>query len=323
MVARKPLAGTVAANVLEWGTGALNIDGTRVGGEPWKPVAPNAGGRSGGVMGKATEHPGGEPHTAGRWPANTVLTHAAGCQQVGTGTVQAGDPDRFAKTDGGAFAAFSQSAPVVRTGNLDGTETVPVFVCAPGCPAADLNQQSGTTKGSGKRVEKARPRNNGIGLGDTTVRTGKANSPDNFGDGGGASRFFTAANWDPEWDSPIRYVAKPSRRERNAGLDGTVAQSADPGALRDGARTNTQPRANTHPTVKPVALIRWLVRLGTPPGGVVLDPFLGSGTTAVAAILEGHPWLGCEMTDEYVPIITGRVEHAQQQVAEAQPKLFG
>lgn len=72
VLARKPLEGTVANNVLKHGTGGLNIDGTRVEGKPWASVAPNKGGRSGGVMGKQTTHPGGEPNTLGRFPANLI-----------------------------------------------------------------------------------------------------------------------------------------------------------------------------------------------------------------------------------------------------------
>jgi site-specific DNA-methyltransferase (adenine-specific) len=91
---------------------------------------------------------------------------------------------------------------------------------------------------------------------------------------GGASRFF--------------YVAKASRSERDAGLE-----------------------RNIHPTVKPVALMKYLIRLVVPKGGVVLDPFLGSGTTAVAAIEEGVEWIGCEREPEYVEIIKARVASAQ------------
>ena len=76
---------------------------------------------------------------------------------------------------------------------------------------------------------------------------------------------------------------------------------------------NTQ-RRNTHPTVKPVELMRHLIRLVTPKGGTVLDPFLGSGTTAVAAILEGMNWVGCELTEDYWPIIEGRVQWATENV---------
>ena len=95
-----------------------------------------------------------------------------------------------------------------------------------------------------------------------------------FGDTGGASRFF--------------YVAKASRSERNKGLE-----------------------RNIHPTVKPVDLMRYLIRLVTPKGGTVLDPFLGSGTTAVAAIEEGVAWIGCEREPEYLDIIKARVAAAQ------------
>ena len=80
-------------------------------------------------------------------------------------------------------------------------------------------------------------------------------------------------------------------------------------------------KQNTHPTVKPVALMRWLVRLVTPPGGRVFDPFLGSGTTAVAAILEGFEWYGCEMTEDYWPIIKARVAWAEEQTALFQKML--
>jgi hypothetical protein len=145
------------------------------------------------------------------------------------------------------------------------------------------------------------------------------------------------------------YQAKPSRRERNAGLDGLPEKrrSTDYGAMKTRAcnvcesRSNRNGRwpncdhddwrwdeqnedghkggnaTNHHPTVKPVALMRHLVRLVTPPGGTVLDPFAGSGTTLVAAVLEGMNAIGCEMTDEYLPIIRGRVAWAEEQARAA------
>lgn len=96
-------------------------------------------------------------------------------------------------------------------------------------------------------------------------------------DVGGASRFY--------------YCAKASQAERNAGTK------------------------NTHPTVKPLALMRWLCRLVTPPGGVVLDPFTGSGSTGVAARLEGLGFVGIELQPEYAEIATARIEHHDQEAA--------
>lgn len=95
------------------------------------------------------------------------------------------------------------------------------------------------------------------------------------GDSGSAARFF--------------YCAKASKRDRDEGLD---------------------ERGNTHPTVKPTDLMRWLCRLVTPPGGLVFDPFAGSGSTGKAAILEGFRFIGAEMTDEYIPIARARIEWA-------------
>lgn len=104
-----------------------------------------------------------------------------------------------------------------------------------------------------------------------------------YGDSGGASRFF--------------YVAKVDAAERHAGL-------AVPSLFaQDG------PERNTHPTVKPIALMRWLIRLVTPQGGLVLDPFLGSGTTGIAAALEGFDFVGVERDPGYMRIAQARIAH--------------
>ena len=113
------------------------------------------------------------------------------------------------------------------------------------------------------------------------------------------------------------YCAKAGKRERNAGLEhleDTLGGSLEGGNdKRAGDKPQLSPRKNHHPTVKPIALMRWLVRLVTPPDGVVLDPFAGSGTTLVAATLEGVKWVGCEMTEDYWSIIEGRVAWAEGQ----------
>jgi site-specific DNA-methyltransferase (adenine-specific) len=108
----------------------------------------------------------------------------------------------------------------------------------------------------------------------------------------GASRFF--------------YTSKASRSEREAGLsekrrtDGRAAEHEVP-------NLRTSPRRNHHPTVKPVDLMDWLCRLVTRPGGVILDPFMGSGSTGVAAIAGGFDFVGCEIEPEYVEIARARI----------------
>jgi site-specific DNA-methyltransferase (adenine-specific) len=116
---------------------------------------------------------------------------------------------------------------------------------------------------------------------------------------GGASRFF--------------YVAKPSRAERDMGCYGLEPKQRD-GSRKDGnsggdnpRNRGLQPRGNHHPTVKPIDLMRWLVRLVTPVGGVVLDPFTGSGTTGCACVFEGRQFVGIEREVDYVQIAEHRI----------------
>ena len=130
------------------------------------------------------------------------------------------------------------------------------------------------------------------------------------GDSGTAARFF--------------YCAKASKADRDEGLDQFEPQafvqfqtgngeSGQPSSLSAGRETQYR---NTHPTVKPTALMRWLVRLVTPPAGLVLDPFTGSGSTGRAALLEGRRFIGCELTDAYLPIAAARLSYAEQLAAE-------
>jgi len=129
------------------------------------------------------------------------------------------------------------------------------------------------------------------------------------GDKGSAARFF--------------YSAKASRAERELGL----ADFA-PATVGDGRKTandtayqrgKTQ-RRNVHPTVKPVSVMRWLVRLvGGQPGSVILDPYSGSGTTGIAAALEGFEFVGCELSPEYAEIARARIAHARANPAMWEP----
>ncbi len=152
-----------------------------------------------------------------------------------------------------------------------------------------LDGQSGERKSQGRRVATSK-----IGFGmkaQPEVETG-------YGDSGGASRFF--------------YCAKASRSEREAGCDNVTPQQrdesrkeGDPGGDNPRNRGVNQ-RKNFHPTVKPLALMRWLARLVTPKSGTILDPFAGSGTTGLAAHLEGFNAVLIEKEAEYLAIIEGR-----------------
>jgi DNA modification methylase len=136
---------------------------------------------------------------------------------------------------------------------------------------------------------------------------GRVDAPTGISDTGGPSRFFPTFAWEDADFLPVYYQAKANKKEREAGRPEGF----------------TGKRWNTHPTVKPVALMRWLVRLVTPPGGLVLDPFTGSGTTGVAAHLEGFDFIGVEKDEEYCAIASARIgavcAKAQQ---ESQQKLF-
>lgn len=210
-VARKPLDGTVAANVLEHGTGALNVDGCRVGDEvlPAQVRGVTCMGTFQGADGNVT------PARAGRWPAN--LIH-------------------------------------------DGSEEV----------VGLFPQQSSGSRSAGVRK--------GMGFHGADGDGGPAIQ----GSSGSAARFF--------------YCAKASKADRGDG--------------------------NHHPTVKPTDLMRYLCRLVTPPGGVVLDPFMGSGSTGKAAVAEGFRFIGIEREAEYLEIARRRIVEPEIEAAACQQGLF-
>ena len=135
-----------------------------------------------------------------------------------------------------------------------------------------------------------------------------------YADKGGASRFF--------------YCAKASRSERNAGLKGMESKDridyggfhSEQGLINNNRNPeNRLPMQNHHPTVKPIALMRYLCRLITPPGGTVLDPFMGSGTTGIAAEQEGFNFYGIERDADYIEIAEKRIHDA---VMKHQPSLL-
>lgn len=215
IVARKPLDGTVAANVTRYGTGAINIDGCRVG------------------------------DATGRWPANVMHD---GSEEV--------------------VAGFPQSEASV------------------GTYRREQRQDHG-----GVDFGVHRPAGHTVG----------------FGDSGSAARFF--------------YCAKASRADREEGCDHLPARTGAEAVDRDDDTAGLQsPRAgagrtadtvrNFHPTVKPTDLMRYLCRLVTPPDGLVLDPFCGSGSTGKGALLEGFRFVGIDLDPAHVAIAEARCQFA-------------
>ena len=121
---------------------------------------------------------------------------------------------------------------------------------------------------------------------------------------GSASRFF--------------YCAKASKSERNKGLDGFEEKVGKFGNQKNGEdigndsvndKFTVQPKANHHPTVKPIKLMQYLCRLITPNGGTVLDPYMGSGSTGIAAKQEEFSFIGIELDSEYFKIAEARIKH--------------
>jgi hypothetical protein len=194
--------------------------------------------------------------------------------------------------------------------------------CAPDCPVAALDRQSGERRSAYPGNQPAADAYTGTAV-DTsrsvTYGTVGKHAGQAYSDTGGASRFFPVLPWDPATDVPFAYVPKASRAERNAGCAGLPEHEGgtmDGGHVvsdgRTAAKTGRRPVTNHHPCVKPVALMRWLVRLVTPPGGTVLDPFAGSGSTGVACVLEGCAAILCEQDPDYLAIAQARIAHARQ-----------
>ena len=257
-VARKPLVGTVANNVLEYGTGGMNIDTCRVPMDAADYEQLSKGvdqiRQRGGVMDNSWKNSsdlsGANPaNPLGRWPANFIHD---GSQEV---------LDLFPDTKGGSW---------VRT---DG--------------ARHFN-------------------NNGKPTGH--IASGRSDSST-----GSAARYF--------------YCAKANKADRNEGLDDFEEDYNRGTGTHNNGKSNTrvgnaaeraagithvelQKVKNIHPTVKPTDLMRYLCRLVTQPGGTVLDPFMGSGTTGKAAMLDGFEFIGCEMDEQYYKIAEARIRHA-------------
>lgn len=234
---------STVANVLQHGTGALNIDGCRTeAGQDYRDKCSSVVGisspRNGDTLGEWTGTREDSAHTAGRWPTNVLLAHQP---------------------------LVNEHGEIVGDACADG--------CVPGCPVAELDEQTAGMRASkpSKTGRSGGPGGAVYGGGKGLTRGTEVTSRD---DTGGASRFFPV----------FRYEAKAPASERPRLADGTA-----------------------HPTVKPLALMQWLVRLVTPPGGLVLDPFTGSGTTLQAAVAEGMRAIGIEQHQPYADLAVARL----------------
>ncbi len=337
---RKPLVEpTLADQVAVTGTGGINIEGTRI-----KHASPEdfakhkeqvdrikADGGSWEASWKNSSDLAGasDVSTAGRWPPNVVLTHSSECRQVGVRTVPAPTINRF--TDGMKPFGEGVGHPFETSGG--GEEEVSVYECVEGCPVKALDAQTDDLKGRSNNAPS-------LGGGGSFGHPKMEHPFVSYGDAGGASRFFP--QFVPE--APFFYTGKASKKEKTVLQSKlstkkgerlirlkeeplTEAETARlvahwpldnwdpkhprsemgiPEEIRD-LFLLAKPNDNDHPTVKPVSLMAWLVSLVTPVGGLVLDPYCGSGTTCVGALEKNCNYVAIEKDPLYLKIAERRL----------------
>ncbi len=219
----------------------------------------------------------------GRWPTNALFSHTEACRLLGCEEVAS-----CAHAPGQRMSGYGRfgGGKVVADGEsfAPGRETAERWACAPGCPVAALNEQQG-------------------------------NMPSRY------FETFSALDEVLRREKPaFLYTPKPTKREREAGLTSGEFQARRAHRLAYGPRDEVATtRLNVHPTVKPIALMRWLVRLACPEGGIVLDPFMGSGTTGCAAVLANRRFTGSELdeVEGYQDMAAARIMHWASEAKES------
>ncbi len=220
---------------------------------------------------------------SGRWPANALFSHAEECNCLGCEEVASGAHAPGQRVTG--FGRFGGGKVIADgEGFSPGRELVEKWDCAPGCPVAALDGQQG-------------------------------NVPSRY------FQTFSALDEVLTGEKPaFLYAPKPTKREREAGLTTGEFEAHRGQRLAYGVRDEVATsRLNVHPTVKPMAVMRWLIELACPEGGTVLDPFMGSGSTGCAAALCGRHFVGIELDEEegYREIAAGRIVHWAGEAKEA------
>lgn len=276
VLARKPLSEkSISENVMRWRTGGLNIDGCRIGFQGDKPNQIDCKRNKENQTGWAM---GTLSDRENPYIPNDTGRFPANvileccCDEV----IQGESHVKMRNKLNGEDICKDATSYKIGAGvpNYDYNDKGDIHT-NPDCPCYIMDEQSGVSKSTKMRTgdrDSFLNSNDVFGI----KNDGKTKRIENFGDGG-ASRFF--------------YRAKVSKKERNLGLDDI---------------------SNTHPTVKPINLLTYLCRLITPERGIILDPFMGSGSTGVAALLEGFDFIGMELEKDYYEVAQKRIENYKQ-----------
>lgn len=260
ILVRKPLSEkTVAANVLKWGTGAINIDASRI-----------------------------DIHD--KLPKYTISTHNSSGNTINPYFTRSNQKERLEDGENPRYDTQGRfPSHLLLSHSIFCTDDV----CDVSCPVLEMDKQSGVRTSGAIKHQTGELTNNK----NAYSKLIRSQSSEYQSSEGGASRYFKQFRPSVDEIAPFLYTSKASSHERDLGCDPL--------------------QGNAHPTVKPQALMRYLINLITPGQGIVLDPFAGSGSTLVAALATKHHFIGIEKDDAYCEIALARVGYAQYKDIEA------
>ena len=313
LVVCKPYDGKSLDSILKHEVGAYNIGACRVNLQGEKPPSGSAKRvyKSNQYTDEKIYGDNKETPQAGRYPPNVVLVHHPDCKCIGntkvknrSGSVSGREPSHTGDENAQCYGEFDR-VPFNKYGDAIGNELIDNWECVDGCPVRALGGQSGYSET--KRIDK--PSDCGGNTWGGTIQQNRG--PRGHTDEGTAARFFPQFQED---EPTFKYQSKASVSEREAGLKGCIpcakCGGLDTDAHKDG-KCKIKCRRNIHPTVKPIELMRWLIRLISRDDQLILDPFCGSGSTGCAAVMEGRKFLGIELDEDVVKVANARVKHWQ------------